>query len=129
MAKFTPGTDTESVFRTSKETQVFDILSHNFNGTGYKIKGTAKTTTVEYRGLSREAALAMGDSADYNYRDFHGVSFSNGVITMAYPDCEGVECKAVPRRINDADMFRVIVTYVNTSATFSHTTGFTKGTF
>ena len=128
MAAYTPGADTQTVFKTSKDTQATDILSHNFNGTSYKIKGKIVTTVVEFRGLERAAALEMGESNDYNYREMHSVSFTNGVITMWYPDCEGTECKAVPRRINDADMFRVIVTHVQTIASFNRS-GFTKYTF
>ena len=125
---YTPGADTQTAFKTSKDTQVTDILSHSFNGTKYRIKGKIVTTVVEFRGLGRAEALAMGESNDYNYREMHSVSFTNGVITMWYPDCEGTECKAVPRRINDADMFRVIVTHVQTIASFNRS-GFTKYTF
>ena len=132
MAAYTPGADTDSTFRTSVERQPTIISEHSFNGTLYKILGDVVTTVVEFRGLSRAEALAMGESADYNYRDVHGVTFSNGTgafaITMSYPSCEGVECKAAPRRINNADMFRVVVTHVATTASFSHD-GFTKTTF
>ena len=127
MAAYVPGDDTESTFITEKNTQVGYLNTYGFNGSFYRMIATTTTTVVEFRGLKRAQALAMGDSADYNYKALHGVSFTSGLMSMSMPDCEGVECKAVPRRINEADMFRVIVTYSSTVVT--HSGDWSKSTF
>ena len=128
MAAYTPGTDTNTAFRTEKFKAVSRFNDYWFNGWHSYLIATATTTVVEFRGLSRADALAMADSSDYNYKNMHGVMFTNGsgAYTSA-PDCEGVECKAVARRINEADMWRVVVTYVSTTVT--HNGNWTKSTF
>ena len=125
MAQFTPpSTDSNSVFRTDIVTAFADINSYNVGGTEYKMTAKTVTTTVEIRGLSRADALAYGNSSDYNYRSKHGVRFwSGGAVGsgswMYTPSCEGVECIARPHRINEADMFRVVISYSETTVTHS----------
>ena len=127
MAQYTPGTDTDAAFRTEKSKTTSRFNDYWFNGWHSYLIATATTTVVEFRGLSRANALAMADSADYNYKNLHGVTFSNGTASTSAPDCEGVECKAVARRINEADMWRVTVTHISTTVT--HNGGWTKSIF
>ncbi len=130
MAAYTPGTDTNTAFRTEKFKTVSRFNDYWFNGWHSYLIATAATTVVEFRGLSRSDALAMADSAVYNYKDMHGVRFTGSGVGAAWtsaPDCEGTECKAVARRINEADMWRVVVTHVSTTVT--HNGGWSKTTF
>lgn len=127
MAAFTPGTDTESAFRTEKFKNESRFNDYWFNGWHSYLIATATTTVVEVRGLSRADALAYADSSDYNYKNMHGVMFTNSGAWTSAPDCEGVECKAVARRINEADMWRVVITHVSTVVT--HNGNWTKSTF
>lgn len=132
MAQFTPpSSDSNDTFRTEVATAFAVVNSYQLNGTEYKMIAKTVTTTTEVRGLSRSQALAYGSSSDYNYRNKHGVRFWSGSSIgtgswMYTPDCEGVECVAHPRRINDADMWRVVISY--SSTTVSHSAGWTKET-
>ena len=132
MAAFDPSsfTETESAFATEVVPSQRRFNEMVLSNTYYFLVAAAVTTTVEFRGLSRSAAQAMAKSADYNYRNLHGVYFTPGGIGAAWmraADCEGTECKAVARRINEADMWRVVVTHVSTTVT--HSAGWTKTTF
>ena len=128
---YVPGNDTESEFRVSKTTSRNVISSFLLNGTMYYIFGRTTTTVVEFRGLTRAAALDMGDNADYNYDNKHGVKFlsnPNGPTAWMRADmCEGATCRADPKRCNEADMWRVTVTYTDTVAT--HSAGWSKSTY
>ena len=132
MAAFDPSTftETESAFATECGKTVSRFNDYWFNGWHSYLIATATTTVVEFRGLSRAEAKAMAKSSDYNYKDMHGVQFDQGGTgggsTWA-PNCEGVECKAVARRINEADMWRVVVTHIATTVT--HNGGWTKSTY
>lgn len=131
MAAYVPGSDTESAFRVAKNTIRNVISSFLLNGAMYYIFGRTTTTVVEFRGLTRANALNMGDSADYNYDNKHGVLFMsnpNGQTAWMRADmCEGATCRADAKRSNDADMWRVTVTYTNTVAT--HSAGWSKSTY
>lgn len=126
MAAFTPSnSDTDSTFRVSKTTDIAIIMTFMVSGRNYHMIATTVTTVVEFRGLSRAQALAKGDSADYNYNNKEGVKFtSQGGAWMRQDKCEGTECRADPRRINEADMWRVTVTH--SSTTVSHSAGWSK---
>lgn len=125
MAQYSPpSSDSNSEFRTDVTTSFATINSYNVGGAEYKMTATTVTTTVEIRGLSRADALAYGSSPDYNYRSKHGVRFWSGGSVgsgswMYTPDCEGDECVAHPRRINEADMFRVVISHSHTTVTHS----------
>ena len=131
MVAFDPSsfTETESEFSTEVVPSQRRFNETILSGAHYFLLANAVTTTVEFRGLSRSAAQAMAKNADYNYRNLHGVFFSSGSAGawMRAADCEGTECKAVARRINEADMWRVIVTHISTTVT--HSDGWTKTTF
>ena len=128
---YVPGSDTESAFRVEKNTSRNVISSFLLNGTMYYIFGTTTTTVVEFRGLTRDQALAMGGSADYNYDDKHGVRFQSSATFpyawMRADMCEGATCRADAKRCNEADMWRVTVTYTDTVAT--HSGGWIKRTY
>lgn len=125
MAHYTPGTDAAGTFRTARNTTLSVINEFYVLGVACRMYARTVTTTVEFRGLTKSAALAMAESADYNYNDKHGVRYGNGstiaesMAFMSVPMCEGAECRADARRINDADMWRVVVTYSNTTVTHS----------
>ena len=128
---YVPGSDTESAFRVSKTTSRNVISSFMINGTMYYIFGTTTTTVVEFRGLTRAEALAMGGSAEYNYDNKHGVIFQSSATFpyawMRADMCEGATCRADAKRSNEADMWRVTVTYTDTVAT--HSGGWIKRTY
>ena len=128
---YVPGNDTESAFRVAKNTIRNVISSFMINNSMYYIFGRTTTTVVEFRGLTRDQALAMGDDADYNYDNKHGVMFGQhfGTLTawMRADMCEGATCRAEPRRCNEADMWRVTVTYTDTVAT--HSDGWSKSIY
>ena len=130
MAAFNPSsfTETEAMFHTEKFTNVARFNDYWFGGWHSYLIATATTTVVEVRGLTRAEADAYAISADYNYKDLHGVRFtsSGGAQTWA-PSCEGAECKAIAKRINDADMWRVVITHISTVVT--HNGNWTKTTF
>ena len=128
MSAYTPSDSTDgTAFIVSRTPNVSVINSYIVNGITYKMIATSVTTVVEFRGLSRSDALGMSGNADYNYTSKHGVRFTSSGNWMAMPECEGAECKAEARRINDADMFRVVVIYIET--TVAHNGGWTKETF
>ena len=128
MAEFNPSsfTETQSAFKTEVDTQSAVIVSFSFNGSPAKIVAKSTTTVVEFRGLSRSAALQMAANANYNFKHMHGVTFTSGLASQFAPDCEGTECKATVRRINEADFFRVIVTHVSTTCVHEPASGWTK---
>ena len=131
MAAYVPGNDTESAFRVSKTTSRNVISSFMDWGVMYYIFGTTTTTVVEFRGLTRDEALEMGDSADYNYDNKHGVRFQSSATFpyawMRADMCEGATCRADAKRCNEADMWRVTVTYTYTVAT--HSAGWSKSIY
>ncbi len=129
MSQYTPTDSSDKAsFIVSKTPNVAVINSYMVGGITYRMVAKSVTTVVEFRGLSRTDAMDMAESDDYNYTAKHGVRFrSGGGSWMATPDCEGAECIAEARRINDADMWRVVVTHVATTVT--HTGGWTKETF
>jgi len=114
-------------FVVSKTTDVSVINSFMVSGTNNRMIATAVTTVVEFRGLSRSDASGMAANADYNYIDKHGVRYTGNSSWMAMPDCEGTECRADARRSNEADMWRVTVTFISTTVTGP--SGWTKETF
>ena len=128
---YVPGSDTESAFRVEKNTSRNVISSFLLNGTMYYIFGTTTTTVVEFRGLTRAEALAMGGSAEYNYDNKHGVIFQSSATFpyawMRADMCEGATCRADAKRSNEADMWRVTVTYTDTVAT--HSAGWIKSIY
>jgi len=123
MAHYTPGADTDTAFRVSVTTTEADIMSAELSGVMHHLTATTVTTVVEFRGLTRSQALDMGSNTDYNYNDKHGVLFKSAASApyswMRQDKCEGAECRADPRRINEADMWRVTVTYSNTTVKHS----------
>ena len=124
-----PASPSQSEFVSDVSTAFAVVNSYQLNGTEYKMIAKTVTTTVEIRGLSRADAIAYGSSSDHNYRNKHGVRFWSGASVgsgswMYTPDCEGVECVAHPRRINEADMWRVVISYSDT--TVSHSANWTK---
>ena len=129
MAAFDPSsfTETESAFVNEVIPSQRRFNEMVLGGMYHFLVANAVTTVVEFRGLSRSAAQAMARSADYNYRNLHGVYFSGGLVFMRAADCEGTECRAVAKRINEADMWRVVVTHISTTVT--HSDGWTKTTF
>ena len=120
---YVPGNDTESAFRVAKTTSRNVISSFMINGTMYYIFGTTTTTVVEFRGLTRAEALAMGGSAEYNYDNRHDVGYRSSAewpyAWMRANMCEGTTCRADAKRSNEADMWRVTVTYTDTVVTHS----------
>lgn len=115
--------DTATSFRVNVTTDIGTLSSMLINGVMRHIFATTVTTVVEFRGLTRAQALAMGESEDYNYNSKHGVLFKSAAGSlyawMKCDMCEGDECRADPRRINEADMWRVTVTFSRTTATHS----------
>lgn len=128
MANYTP-TDSADLtsFIVSKTTDSSVINTYMLGQTNYKMVATAVTTCVEFRGLTRSEALSMATNSNYNYLSKHGVRFTSGSSFMAMPECEGTECRADARRMNEADMWRVVVTHVSTTVT--HSGGWIKATF
>lgn len=115
--------DTESEFRVSKTTSRNVISSLLFWGKMYYMFGTTTTTVVEFRGLTRDDALDMGGSAEYNYDNRHDVGYRSSAewpyAWMRANMCEGATCRADAKRSNEADMWRVTVTYTDTVVTHS----------
>ena len=128
MARFDPDafTETDEFFAASVVPDESVINSLHLNGYDLKCTAHSVTTVLECRGLSRADAKAMAKSADFNYSDKRTVVFRDTQATvwlnttMACPLSEGDECRAEARRINEADMWRVIVTHVRTSVSHNY---------
>ena len=130
MAHYTPGNETSSTFKTGVQSNTSVLNEFTIDGATHRIFARTTTKTVEFRGLDASDAQSRAASEDYNYIDKHGVRFTSpsGNIAMSVAGCEGVECKADARRINEAGMWRLTVAYSETT-TWHSTSGWTKGTF
>lgn len=118
MAKFSPEgfSDTESSFLVSSDKSTNIILTFYLLGTKTTVKATTRTRVYEYRGLTRESAKTMEASDDYNYNDKTDARFVTAAgAWLNVPDANGGECRCSARRINEADMWRAIVTHSSTT--------------
>ena len=129
MAAFNPDTftETESAFEVAGNANVAIILTFYLLGGKVTVKAKTMTKTYEFRGLTRAQAKEMETSADYNYSSKTDAHYTKaGGAWLNLPDAEGAECRADGRRINEADMWRVVVTHSTT--TVITPSGWTKQT-
>ena len=117
MAAFNPESfaETEEFFEASGNSSTAVILSFYLNGSKTTVRAKTDTRVYECRGLTKEQADDMCARSDYNFSDKTDAIFTSGMAWCRIPDADGFECRADKRRINDAGMWRVIITHAKTT--------------